>query len=119
MEVKICIACLNEKSIESFGKNKNKPGGRNPRCKVCMLNGVKKYREPVLYNPTNHFFRLGNLKKEDYIDTYKFLESMGYDLKSPLSIHEQFCLKYGFEPTKKQVWRDRNFYSIEDLFDFL
>lgn len=120
MEIKTCIGCLNDKPISSFGKNKQKPGGYNPRCKICMLNGVKKHREPIITLPNdNNTLKLTPVTQQDYIDTYKFLENIGYDLKSPLSIHEQFCLKYGFEPKKRNKSKEKIYYSKEELFNFL
>ena len=50
--------------------------------------------------PTGYLFRLSRrITDKDYQDTYEFLFNIGYHPK--LSVHEQFCRKYGLEPDKE------------------
>lgn len=112
VETKICRACGKPKMIRRFPTLKS--GNKGNVCNLCKSMGrtIKKLGEssskPV---PKNIALNLGNTSKKDYIETYKFLESIGYDLKQ--DIHVQFCEKHGFTPKipKKQFL---NHYTQED-----
>ena len=85
-----------------------------------MKDGVRKHIELTTKQTiTNHHLKLNQIQKEDYINTFLTLREIGYDLESELSIHEQFCMKYGLEPKKKYEHDDKNYYTLEDLVEFL
>ena len=121
MEVKKCKACGLTKGLKSFGKNKNVSSGYNSRCKMCFKDGIKIQRsekEPLLGSSDRLMLNLAFITKEDYINTFKALRIMGYDLTSELSIHQQFCEKHGLEPLKRKPV-GKTIYTKEELFDFL
>lgn len=45
METKVCSKCKEEKEVCEFYKNSQKKDGLHPRCKVCVNNCVKDYKE--------------------------------------------------------------------------
>lgn len=123
MEVKLCRACGIEKSIKSFGVNRHLPGGYNQRCKVCMSEGKfippkEKYKNDSITPSDRLMLNLAFITKEDYINTFKALRMMGYDLETPKTIHQQFCEKYGLEPSKRKPV-GKTIYTKEELVDFL
>jgi hypothetical protein len=118
MEVKKCVACLKEKELKSFGKNKNAKDNLQYRCKVCMANGILKPKKEIKFLPGDDIMlKLNCISKDDYIDSFLLLEKMGYNPK--INIHEQFCMKHGLKPKDKYYHKDKNYYSQEDLIDFL
>ena len=121
MEVKKCIACLKEKEVKWFYKNSSTKDGWQYRCKLCMKNGILKPKpeKPALLGPSDRLMlNLAFITKEDYINTFKALEMIGYDLKSELSIHQQFCEKYGLPPSKRKPV-GKTIWTKEELIDFL
>jgi hypothetical protein len=111
VETKICRACGVEKTIKRFPILLS--GNRAGVCGICKATGKNipktSYRQKP--HPKNKALTLGFLRKEDYKDTYKLLQSMGYNLSQDL--HEQFCKKYGLIPNSpKQTFI--NHYSQED-----
>ena len=76
VEKKICRACGVEKQVKRFTKLAS--GNRAGVCNVCRSLGNtipnKKKKEPQKNNP----LQLGFVKVEDYENTYRFLESIGY-----------------------------------------
>jgi hypothetical protein len=117
LKSKLCCACKKEKDIKSFYVNKYMPTGYDPRCKMCkqskircrVANGegkkssvVKKRNSPQLWN----------VGKQDWLDTYNFLEKIGYDLHT--NIHEQFCSKHNLKP-RERMWEKSIQYSPEEL----
>ena len=97
---KVCRACDIEKPIDEFPTT-SVNGLKASRCKLCKNNNILIPREKRdVYGKSNFSpQRLVNITKEDYKDTYIFLrDSLGYDLTSHLSIHEQFCLKHNLTP---------------------
>lgn len=117
LKTKICCACKKEKEIKSFYKNKMMPLGYESRCKVCKQNKLKcngrgeygkKAGRPQLKNTP----QLWNVRKEDWIETYEFLKSIGYDLNK--NIHEQFCERYDLKP-RKRMYEKSIQYTPKDL----
>ena len=97
---KLCRACDTEKPIDEFPTT-SVNGLKASRCKICVTNKIliPKEKRNVFGKSQYSPQRLVNITKEDYKDTYIFLrDSLGYDLTSHLSIHEQFCLKHNLTP---------------------
>jgi hypothetical protein len=115
---KVCRACDIEKPIDEFPTT-SVNGLKASRCKVCKNNNIYIPREKrnlfgkSSYSPP----RLIHVTKQDCTDMYIFLrDTLKYDLKSNLSIHEQFCLKYNLTPNNPlNTFPDQ--YSIEDCFN--
>jgi hypothetical protein len=108
---KICSSCGLEKKLESFGKNKQVPGGIEKRCKICKNNYNKKYRKENSTGVDGRMLKLNPTKKEDWCKTYQFLKQIGYDVTK--DIHEQFAKKNGLtykeRPARnilQYTWRD-------------
>jgi hypothetical protein len=115
MEVITCIACLKEKPLSSFGKDKNRKLGYVTRCRTCVSKGLLKYK-PIgeKMSGDDLMLKLNKITKDDYYNSFIMLKTMGYDIKN--DIHHQFCLKYGLKPKEKYEHKDVNYYSKEDLF---
>lgn len=94
----ICKACKLEKPSTKFYRNKNCVSGFHPRCKMCMKTGIKINQGPKKKSAfsTKARLTLRNPEAVDYIDTFLFLEKIGYDLTK--DIHIQFCEKYNLTP---------------------
>ena len=41
---KPCLTCGEEKSLESFHKDKTRPDGRTTKCRSCRLKALHEYR---------------------------------------------------------------------------
>lgn len=115
LKTKICCGCGKEKDIKHFYKNALLPTGYEKRCKICKNSRVKckkgvgnKRGRPQLKNQP----QLWNVRKKDWVDTYEFLKSIGYDLNK--NIHEQFCEKHNL-PTRKRMKEKSLQYSPQDL----
>jgi hypothetical protein len=103
LETKICGACCKKLSIKWFYKNKSGKDGYDARCKICKKLGKKIYRGEKKQKANRAYAHLSlfNPKKEDWIETFMFLKSIGYNLSSDKTIHEQFCEKYNLRPKKR------------------
>lgn len=112
LETKLCKVCKKNKLLKSFHKTYGVP---HARCKQCKLDGKKVTKAEVVKDRSNNYFRLTNTTKEDYIETYRLLEAMGYDLKK--DIHVQFCEKYNLKPREPKKTH-LPYYSQQDCFDF-
>lgn len=118
LKSKVCCSCKKEKEITSFYRNAAMPTGWEARCKLCKQNKLK-CRKP---NGTGRYStgrpkhrdtpQLWNVRKEDWIETYEFLKTMGYDLSK--NIHEQFCERYNLQPRKRMKEKSIQ-YSPKDL----
>lgn len=110
---KNCIACGKLKKIDSFGKNKQIPGGIEKRCKICKNNYNKKYREQNnISSPKGP--HLTGLGKNDWCKMYQFLEKIGYDIQG--DIHKQFAEKHNL-PYKQRPTRNKINYLPTDCLD--
>ena len=96
---RVCKACGIEYPINHFWSIHKDKGTRNSRCKTCYKKKIYIYKEtkgpkyniiPPHKQSYNQIFRLTNVKKEDYVLTYKFLSVMGYDISKNIS--KQFIL---------------------------
>lgn len=117
LELKTCCACKKEKEIKSFYRNAAMPSGWESRCKLCKKTGVKcrasKDDDGRKKNgKTRNSPQLWNVCKQDWIDTYDFLKSIGYDLHT--NIHEQFCLKHNLKPRPRMKEKSKQ-YSPKEL----
>ena len=115
-EMKLCRACNKIKPLNMFITIKN--GERGARCRLCKANGIvipKAEKLTISSKVKNDIrLRLKSITKKDYIDTYEFLrDSLGYDLNSEFTIHEQFCIKYNLTPHSPEQEFDNHF-SIKD-----
>ena len=94
------------------------PTGWEVRCKVCKKNKVscraKTDRSRAGRPKHRNSPQLWNVRKEDWIETYEFLKSIGYDLSGDKTIHEQFCERYNLEP-RKRMYEKSIQYSPKDL----
>lgn len=110
VEKKICRACNISKRLKSFQTLKS--GNKGGVCNLCKSQGKKIPKEIKTKTiPKNIALQLGFIRKEDYIEMYKCMELMGYDLTQDL--HEQFCRKYGLTPNSpKQTFN--NYYTQKD-----
>lgn len=114
---KVCRACNIEKSIYEFPTTSIN-GLKASRCKLCKNNNIFISKEKKNEYAKSNFSppRLSNVTKEDYKETYIFLrDTLGYDLTSNLSIHEQFCLKHNLTP-HNPLNSFPGQYTIEDCF---
>lgn len=115
---KVCCACEKEKPMTEYYKNKNVLSGYSNKCKMCHIHGNlcrkkgKSSNRKTLIKKREVGPSLFNVKKEDWIETYKFLESIGYDLNK--NIHEQFCIKHGLKK-KKRTYEKSIQYSPKEL----
>jgi hypothetical protein len=120
--MKICCACKKEKEMKYFYVNSRMRDGHFARCKTCfnqkkLCNRGRKNGEDVVerrcikkYKNSFLGLRLLNTSKQDYIETYKFLQRLGYNLSE--SIHEQFCEKHSLNSTEPQQFK--NHFSTKD-----
>ena len=119
LKTKICCSCKEEKRPKDFYVNNHNKDGLSYRCKECFQSGkicVRNATPRVKYNrkgrPTTDFPQLYNVKEQDWIETYKFLEKIGYDLTK--NSHLQFCEKHNLKP-RKRLKEKSIIYSPEDL----
>ena len=111
-ETKECRACNEIKSIIEFNKAYG-TDGLSSRCKICIRN-KKLIPKELKEQPGRKelVMELYATSKKDYIQTYKFLESIGYSLSG--DIHLQFCEKHNLTPrTPKKKFL--NHYTQKDL----
>ena len=116
LKSKICCSCKKEKELKAFYKNGYVSSGYDGRCKLCRKKNLKcrgnkervKVGRPKLQNAP----QLWNVRKEDWIETFEFLKSMGYDLSK--NIHEQFCVRHNLEP-RKRMYEKSIQYTPQDL----
>lgn len=121
---KRCTSCSQVKQLQSFYKRTHQKDGYDTRCKNCVVNKLYssnyfRAKEKYIKDPAfDEIFRLRITKKEDYIETYKFFERIGYDLKSPKTIHQQFCERHNLN---EHIRKDQfpNYHSKESLMEFL
>lgn len=64
--MKTCTGCKVSKSLDLFGKDKNKKSGYTSRCKDCMANSSRSYRaaNPDKSRKITFEYRQRNLEKE-------------------------------------------------------
>jgi hypothetical protein len=106
-ETKVCKACGIERPITFFWIVVNEK--RQSRCKICFKKKIfispkvdgEYFPKKKKFNKSE-MFRLNAPTFEDYVLTYKFLETCGYDIKE--DIHKQFCEKYNLKYKKKNVF---------------
>lgn len=84
-----CTVCGTYKPENDFYKSKRTPWGRDTRCKVH-------YGKKGKHNdPETEYLRLKKLSPNDFKETKKLLEILGYDTSDPNnSIHQQFLKKH-------------------------
>jgi len=113
---RVCCSCQKQKPLTEYYKNRNVSSGYSGKCKKCVSSGnlcikkeksnkkklIKREVGPTLYS----------VSKEDWLETYSFLKSIGYDLTK--NIHEQFCLKYNLKE-KKRTYEKSIQYSPKEL----
>lgn len=116
LQFKTCCACKKEKEIKSFYRNMMMPSGWESRCKLCRQNKLKcrkgKSKRNAAKPALKNVPQLWNVRKRDWIETYEFLKSIGYDLSK--NIHEQFCERYNLQP-RKRMYEKSIQYSPKDL----
>lgn len=117
LKFKVCCACGKDKEIKNFYKNNIREDGFDGRCKACKI-ACKKCRQgrrktkPIFTKQDKNAPMLFNVTQKDWIEMYKFLESIGYSLEE--NIHIQFCEKHNLTPRKRM--REKSlYYSPKDL----
>ena len=125
--MKICCACGKEKELTKFYRNTRMKDGHFARCKRCFVekklcrqgrpfkedkDSEVNEQKKKTYNYKSSFLelRLVNTSKNDYEETYKLLEKLGYNVLE--SVHNQFCEKYGLTPSEPKIFK--NYFSAED-----
>lgn len=100
LKTKLCCACKKEKTLKQFYKNKLFIDGYMSRCKSCRAQSIRCIERKRIKNENNgRELTLHGVTMNDYIETYKFLQKMGYSLDKDL--HEQFCDRHNL-PTRKK-----------------
>ncbi len=103
---KMCKACKMIKDIKNFHKNLQFRDGHDARCKLCKQKGItctkkgshNEFQKKI--KDADNGLKLSSVRREDWLDTYKLLGDMGYDLTKNIS--EQFCEKYNLNYREKK-----------------
>lgn len=115
-KTKTCCSCLKVKDFEKdFYRNKQYEDGKYSKCKFCLLKGsfcVKKSKEKKKTKRDDQLYLTGN-SKNDWKEMYFFLNKIGYDLGSDLTIHQQFCLKYNLKERKISRTKQKYFSPVD------
>lgn len=101
---KICEELLPE---DQFHRDRTKPDGMVKKCKTCVKIYTDELRMGIKLNYEERYARIKEAKQiglsvERQI-TNDLLKSLGYDIDSELSIHEQFMIKHGLVKNEHQV----------------
>lgn len=110
----MCCGCSKEKPLTSFYKSKMVKSGYDNKCKICKQQGklCRTGRKRVYNASLKRGPMLISVSTEDWIEAYRFLQRIGYDLS--LNIHEQFCQKHNLN-TRKRGYEKSKQYSPKDL----
>lgn len=113
----VCCSCGKLKSEKNYTRNTQVPRGFNARCKTCVSEGFKctKTNDRVKKSliDKSEYPKLKNTTAEDWIDMYKFLESIGYDISK--DIHIQFCEKHNITPNIRNKYPYRVYHTPQSL----
>jgi phage terminase small subunit len=114
VKTKTCCSCLKAKDLETqFHKNTAMKDGRYNRCKICVNRGLNCQPKPS-NKKIKKFQREGGLfltsiGRKDWVEMYDFLHEIGYEIKSDLTIHEQFCKKYNLNTRTRMKEKSKQF----------
>jgi hypothetical protein len=86
--VYFCRICNNWRPAEDFYKKKDTPYGIDSRCKIHLS------RKDKDDDGMMDYFRLDALTEDDFTNTQKVLEGLGYEFNTNKTVHQQFCEKY-------------------------
>lgn len=91
---KLCKVCGNYKDIKYFWSKKDDGSIVMDKCRICTnkLRRLKRKSE----GEHRSYLALTGVRDIDFIETFQFLKSIGYDLEK--DIHLQFCEKYNLTP---------------------
>jgi hypothetical protein len=111
---KTCKACGASKLLKDYMKCEQCVDGYRPRCRHCISNNVQidydnTQRKKLWYDDN---LSMRGVVKDVYIEMYKLLEEIGYDLTKP--IDEQFAEKYNLT-VKHRCKFKQNKYNPKDL----
>lgn len=114
MEKLICNACGVEKVLSSYYRCKECKHGVMKICKMCKLSGKTSQKADDYIHPFNLDFRkteeqhysLQGCTKEDYMEMYRILTLMGYDVNKG-DIHRQFLDRYNPTLEKPMKYKKR------------
>lgn len=116
---KTCKVCNINRLIKYFWKNAQYKDGYDSRCKICRGQGRKQNRNNTRNKLTpkhlQSFEQMVNLRavtKEDFMDMWKFLETIGYDVKSNKSVHEQFVDKWNASDDAGLHYKNKNSHNV-------
>jgi hypothetical protein len=111
-ELRMCKCCSENKPLSEFYRNSTYSNGYETRCKTCKKAGLtipKDKLYDIEDNSEAYQFKISHLTEEDYLDTYRTLQAIGYDIHSQKTIHQQFCEKYNLRPKKRKTILDTRF----------
>ena len=90
---KKCTNCGKVKPLDDFHKQVNGVKGKASRCKVCMNEYYKQKDTPKLLKHYD-YDNISAVQQYEVDGAINVLRACGYDLDSPLSVHEQFLLRH-------------------------
>lgn len=91
---KICKVCGEYKLIEYFYAKKNDSSRIKETCRKCINSSEKNTKKRMV--DEKYTLGLVGLNDDDFIEAFKFLKAIGYDLTK--DIHQQFCEKHNLPP---------------------
>jgi hypothetical protein len=100
-----CRDCNKKKQLNHFYKSYNYVDGYTPMCKICYIERRDRIKEPKANKKEkiqplkSDMAKMTVCSKQDYMDMYKFFETIGYDITQNIS--KQFCEKHDLK------YRDR------------
>lgn len=83
-----CRICGEYKPENDFYKSKESIWKVDTKCKIHY---TRKEKDD---DPEMDYLKLNPLKENDFVETQKLLERMGYDFSTGESIHDQFLKKH-------------------------
>jgi hypothetical protein len=113
LKTKLCCACEKEKPVKQFYKCKLFIDGYMSRCKSCRAKHIRcNLRKSRTTNESYPELSLHGVSRNDFIQTFRFLEKIGYSLQE--NIHKQFCERHNL-PTKKKIVEKGLRFTPEEL----
>jgi len=82
-------------------------------CKICYIENRNRVKEPKpvkkekIKPQKDDMAKMTQCSKQDYMDMYKFFETIGYDITQNIS--KQFCDKYNLK-YKDRAFKDNSLY---------
>ena len=108
-----CRDCKKRKELNHFYKSYNYVDGYTYLCKICYIENRNRVKEPKpvkkekIKPQKDDMAKMTQCSKQDYMDMYKFFETIGYDITQNIS--KQFCDKYNLK-YKDRAFKDNSLY---------